>query len=123
MRQQINLLVLPQGLDVSILFYTISELIFLSIEIVLVMDDIVFPLSPCGNGIDFSDLTCNFSSICKSGNDEIISPEESEQSNGGQNCCEDSQKESSLSLEECINCVNRPTRKDHYKKILSQIIS
>lgn len=78
MCQQIYLLSLFDGPGIRILFYTIPKLIRLSIEIVLVMDNIVSSLFARGDRVNCGDLPDGFNSIYKCGDDQPVSPKESQ---------------------------------------------
>ena len=115
--QQIHCLALSQFLGVGVLLYTVAVLMGLSVKFILIVDNLIFV-----EGLDLSHLTCDLHSIHKSGDDEIVSPKEGDESNGGEDDSEDGESGSKVTFEECINSVNDPACKDHHKKVLRQII-
>ena len=116
--QQIHSLTLSQLFCVGILFYTVVVLMGLSVELVLIVDDVIFV-----ERFYLGHLTCDLHSIHKRGSDEIVSPKESDQPNGHENCSEDGEGGGKVPFEERINSINDPACKDHHKKVLRQIIS
>ncbi len=117
MRQQIDLLTSSQLLGKGVFLYTVAEFIFFPIEIVLIMDDVVFT-----NGVYLSHLPNGLSSICEYGNDKRVSPKEGQQPKQCENCREDGKEERSFTLKDCIDPIDNPAGKDHHKKVLCQII-
>lgn len=122
MGQQVYLLTLFDGSGIRILFYTIPELICLSVKIVLVMDNVVSSFFTRGDRIDSGDLPSGFNSIHKCGYDQPASPKESKQSERCENGRDDREEESGFPFKHGINSVDDPAGKDHDKKVLGQII-
>lgn len=116
--QQIHSLTLSQLLSVRVLLYTVVVLMGLSVELVLIVDDVIFV-----ERFYLGYLTCNLHAIHKRGDNEIVSPKESDQPNGHENCSEDGEGGGKVPFEERINSINDPACKDHHKKVLRQIIS
>jgi hypothetical protein len=117
-----NLLALLQGFDIPILFHAVAKFIFLPMQIILVMDGVVFSALSSGDGVDADDMSSGLNAIDKGGHDEPISPEESQQPKRCKNSCNNREKESSVTLKERIDPIDHPAGKDHDEKILSQII-
>jgi len=87
------------------------------------MDDIVFPLFSSGDGVDLCHLSCDFNPFFKGGDDEPVSPKESQQSKQSEYRGKDGKKECGPSFKYCVNPVDDPTSKYHHKKVLRKIIS
>lgn len=117
MSQQSHLLTLPQLFCVGILLHTVAVLMVLSIEFVLVMDNLIFI-----EGFYLGHAAYEFHTIHESGNDEIVSPEEGEQPTGCEDRGKDGKGGCEMPFKEGVNSENGPASKDHHKKILRQII-
>ena len=122
MCQQIYLLALPHGLGVDIFLYAVAVLILLPVEIVLVMEDIVFPVLSSGDCANLCHLSRSFGSIFESGNDESISPEEKDQPKRCAEGRKDGEQKSGPSPKNSINAVNDPGSEDHHEEVLGEIV-
>ena len=72
--------------------------------------------------MDLHNLPGDFNAVYERGYDQIISPVESRQSDWRQKGGDDEQEWRGFALEQAVYEVNRPTREDHNKEILRQII-